>query len=225
MPKLTEKQLLWVTIGVFALLTAGIGFFAWWLYNGSYQEHLVKRDALKGEIEVLGRQLVELNGWKIEIEELKKKEVEYADLLPSAEDVTRGAFINMLAGFEQQASVQVSELTEKAGVAAPAGPAGPGGVAKVALPFDTVEFKFTVKGGFYEVVQFMYLLESNKRLMKITEGDIAPDTTAAAPSGPGVDESPKKTPVTLSISVATYVYNQPKPPAPPVPPGGGGTGK
>ena len=219
MPKLTEKHLLGITIGVFVLLAGGLGFFAYWLYNGKYQERLQTQTALVGEIKVLGDKLVELNRWKAEIVELMKKEAEYAEILPSPEDVTRGAFITMLADFEQKAGVQVSELTEKAQQSQPQGPAGPGGTGKVTLPFDTVEFKFTVRGGFYEVVQFMYQIESHKRLMKVTEGDITPDT-AAAVALPGEDNTPKKSPVTLNVSVSTYVYNQPKPPSAPTPPGG-----
>lgn len=225
MQKLTEKQLLGIIIGVFVVIAGGIGYYAYHLYSGELQKKIQEKSGLEARIQELRLKLDELNKLRAQKVELEKMEAEYAEILPSAQQVTRGAFISMLAGFEQQAGVAVSELTQKAAKAttAPGGAGGAKPAATAASPFETVEFKFTVKGGFFDVVHFMYLIESHKRLMKIVDGDITPEAASASAAATTEEARNRKTPCTLNLTVATYVYSQPTKTAPAAgPPGPGG---
>ncbi len=214
MPKLNEKQLLGVTIGIFVLLIGGVGFADWWMWEKDHKVKVEKQNTLKGEIKQLEGKKSELDKFKLELEELKKKEEEYVKILPAPNQVTRGQFVSMLKDFEIEAGVQVTDITEVqqqlGGAVPPGGAAKPGAKA----PFETVEFKFTVKGGFYEVVHFMHKIENHERLMKIVDGDITPETsTVRVAPGQEDEAASKKTLVTLNIKVATYVYSQPMGPA------------
>ncbi len=213
MGKLNENQILGITIGVFVLIAGGVLGCAYWLWEKNYKVELAKKGVLEKEIAALEVKKAELAKNRAELEELKKKEAEFAEILPSPDEVSRGEFLTMLSGFERQAQVLVSNVTQVASTAggAPGGgaPGAAGAAAKPRLPFETVEFKFTVKGGFFEVVHFMYLVESYKRIMKINDGDITPDAGGRSVAGEKGD-APQRTPVVLNVKVATFVYSAPK---------------
>ena len=192
--KLSEKQLLLLTIvipAIVAIALAGVGFF-------KFSKDISK---LSKEIDDVNNQIKEENirlEKMVELrDKLKKLEAEQdalQSLLPSKEELSYENFLDTLTKFSREAGVKLSSATAETGRG---GPPVPGGQT---TNFDKISYALKIQGDFFQVSNYIYLLETYQRFIKVDNFTVRPL---------GVITAGKTTKYTLDLKITSYVYTGP----------------
>jgi len=192
--KLTEKQLLILTIvipAIIAVVLACVGFFKFNKNIATLSKEIVEVSKKINEEKDRLNKMVELG------ERLKKLESERDALqaiLPTKEEVSYENFIDTLTRFSREAGVKLTSAISDEGKG---GPPSSGGK----VFFDRISYALKIQGDFFQVVNYIYLLETYQRFIKVDNFSIRPVGMIAAdkPIEYGID-----------LKITSYVY---KPPA------------
>jgi len=192
--KLTEKQLLILTIvipAIIAIVFGGIGLF---VLNK-------KIAALNKEITDVSKKIDAENDRlkkMVELEEKLKKLRADQDalqaLLPTKEELSYENFIDTLTRFSREAGVKLSSATAETGRG---GPPVPGGQT---TNFDKISYALKIQGDFFQVINYIYLLETYQRFIKV-------DNFSVRPVGQVTIDKP--TQYALDLKITSYVYKGP----------------
>jgi Tfp pilus assembly protein PilO len=192
--KLTEKKLLVLTIIIPAIIAvglAGVGFFK---FNKNIS-------ALKKEIIEIGKKIDGEKVRRAKMDELssrlKKLEAEQSSLealLPTKEEMSYEKFINTLTRFSREAGVKLTSAT----------PVGDKGGPPAGQPsfFDSISYALALEGDFFQVINYIYLLETYQRFIKVDNFSVRPiggQVTSDAPAIYG-----------LNLKITSYLYKKPQ---------------
>jgi len=185
--RLSEKQLLLVTIGVTLLLCSGIGWLIWGDLDEIEQEETktatLRQDISKAEAEISKIPTREYR--VIANREIADREVAF---LPAAEDIEN--FWEILERYAAESGIRISEI-------APTG----GKKKKVSGPIKSVPQILTVKGTVDEFLRFMNLVENHDRIINVVEYHLSAGETAAL-------DDPTKIRHGIKLALTTFTYNK-----------------
>ena len=191
--KLTEKQLLILTIiipAVIAICLAAFGFFV-------FSKDIAK---LNKDISDIGKQINEENDRLKKMVELGEKLTKLRleqdalqSLLPNKEDISGENFIDTLNRFGRQAGVQIASATADEG-------RGGGPPGAQTTNFDRISYALKIQGDFFQVINYVYLLETYQRFIKV-------DNFSVRPVGQVTIDKP--TQYSMELKITSYVYKGP----------------
>lgn len=197
-----EKKLTYLTIGIFIglnLLNGGLFYYVNFVKLSAKQEEFKKleEDVKKEEkIQTDRSTLREKN------EQMRIKAEIAARRLPEPSFDMMDIFFKEIEMFCQQAKVGYSSISlvaqkeEKAAAGA--------AKAKSKKLYQSLSAKLEVTGKFYDLVNFMYLLENNTRLMKIDNFTFTPQQKAVGKEK-GAVVIPEDTTLALTLQITTFV--------------------
>src|SRR3989339_1560925 len=152
--KLSEKQLLLLTIvipAIIAIALAGVGFFMFNKEKGDLNKKIDEITRKISDENVKVEKMVELR------ERLKKLEAEQdalQSLLPTKEEISYENFIDTLTRFGREAGVKLNSATSYESRSGP--PVAGGQTSK----FDKMSYALKIEGDFFQVINYVYLLET-----------------------------------------------------------------
>lgn len=167
--RFSEKQLLLVTLAVFLVVVLPLAVWGYFLHFKSLAN-------LNTELSQVGQGIVQAKAKQdqmYQLQEKKKtleKELKIArKILPTVEEVSYEKFLELLGRLKKEAKVELFKaklLKQKKGRA------GPGQAPQGA--FDKVSYELDLEGCFYDLVKFVYLLETYKRFIRIDSFEFKP---------------------------------------------------
>lgn len=196
MNKWSEKQTMIATIAVFAVLVLGLGGWSFYLWNNVVGPKKKQREEKKNQLAAEKQSHLREAALKKELEDLKLKQDMFKEKLPTKDEVKLEAFRRTLTNFATQSNVMITGVRPVT-----AGLQPPGGMA-AQKPFEEVSFNVDVRGNFATLGNFVYLVETHKRLIRVETIDLKPDSTTAAQG----QELPKVIPATLNLKLTTYQF-------------------
>ncbi|MBI3099121.1 MAG: type 4a pilus biogenesis protein PilO [Planctomycetes bacterium] len=194
MHKLSEKQLLILTLGVgllFALLGGGA---IWYIENNMLKP--IEDDLLKVSESCKTEKAKVDQIEKLKSDE-KNSETEMAkvrEMLPTVKESPLEDFYEMISTLGQQCEVEVGNLGYTPG------PTKQGAV------FESQIWTVQLRGGFFELLTFIYKLETMKRFIKVNTFGFS-GGTLTDPSG-----GPSKRIFGLSVKLTSYTFPEAAPP-------------
>jgi Tfp pilus assembly protein PilO len=156
--RLTEKQLLFLTIGITVLLAGGLGFLIWSDLEEIKEEEAktadLRRRITAAEVEIAKRPEREFQ--VIADREVAEREVAF---LPEAEEIED--FWEVLETYARESGVRISEIAPSNGGSR--GKRGPDG------PIASVPQVMSLRGTVDEFLRFINLLENYERIINVVE--------------------------------------------------------
>lgn len=170
MSRLSEKQLLILTVGVAVLLAAGLGFLIWRDFKAVGDEER-RIEELKAQIQTADQEIAQIPAREYRVianREIAEKEVAF---LP--EDSEIETFWDVLERFAAESGVSISEIapTDARGSSAGKG------------PIQSVAQVLSLRGSIDQFLRFINLVENYERIINVVEysvgaGEVAPDGKA-----------------------------------------------
>jgi Tfp pilus assembly protein PilO len=190
--KLTEKQLLVLTIvipAVIAIIFAAVGFLKFSKDISKLNKEIAdvkkqmndENDRLKKMVE-LGEKLAKL---RLEQDALQA-------LMPPKEENSSENFIDTLTRFGREAGVKLAGATPDDSKGGPPGAA--------TTNFDKMSYSIKIQGDFFQVINYIYLLETYQRFIKV-------DNFSVRPVGQVTADKPIQ--YTMDLKITSYVYKGP----------------
>ncbi len=182
MSRLSEKQLLILTIGITVLLLSGLSWLIWSDLE-AVEEEEAKIEQLEGQIAATEKEIATIPEREYRViadREIADKEVAF---LPSEEDIE--SFWEVLERFADEAGLRISEIS----------PSNMGRRGKGTI--QSVPQMLTVRGTIDEFLRFINLVENYERIINVTEYNIN--------AGKEVDEDGKvRHGIKLALTTFTY---------------------
>ena len=157
MSRLSEKQLLILTIGITVLLLSGLSWLIWSDLE-AVEEEEAKIEQLEGQIAAAEKEIATIPEREYRViadREIADKEVAF---LPSEEDIE--SFWEVLERFADEAGIRISEIS----------PSNMGRRGKGTI--QSVPQMLTVRGTIDEFLRFINLVENYERIINVTEYNI-----------------------------------------------------
>ena len=186
MSRLSEKQLLLLTIGITVLLMGGLGWLIWSDLQAVDEEE-AKIEQLKGQIVKAEKEIATIEEREYRViadREIADKEVAF---LPSQDDIE--GFWEVLERFADEAGIRISAIA----------PSTVGGRGRAKGPIQRVPQMLTVRGTIDEFLRFINLVENYDRIINVTEFNIS--------SGKGADPDGKVR-HGIKLALTTFTYNK-----------------
>ncbi|NJN14213.1 MAG: type 4a pilus biogenesis protein PilO [Planctomycetes bacterium] len=159
MNRLSEKQLLILTIGITVLLCGGIGFLIWKDLE-SVKEEEEQTSNLRTQIDTAEREIAQTAAREYRVisdREMADKEVAF---LPEESEIE--TFWEVLERFAVESGVRISEIT----------PSTSRGDSKSKGPIDSVSQVLSLRGTVDEFLRFLNFVENYDRIINVTEYSI-----------------------------------------------------
>ncbi len=194
--RFSEKQLLLVTLAVFLVVVLPLAVWGYFLHFKSWAN-------LNTELSQVGQDIIQAQAKQDQMYQLQEKKKKLKEglkvaqeVLPTVAEVSYENFLELLGRLKKEAKVELFKaklLKQKRRV-------GPGQVPQGA--FDKVSYELELEGRFYELVKFVYLLESYKRFIRIDSFGFKPGgTSGSEPTTGGVRHG-------LKLKLTTYTYKE-----------------
>jgi Tfp pilus assembly protein PilO len=191
--KLSEKQLLILTIIIPASIAVILGILGYFIF--SKKINLLTKNINETTIQIKEandrlEKMVELEG---RLTKLRKEQDELEALMPTKEEISYENFIDTLTKLSREANIYLSSAT-------PEQNKGTQATIQNSL-FDKISYKLSITGDFFQVIYYVYLLETYQRFIKVDKFSVKPI--------PG-SNSEKSVKYSLDLTLTTYIYNKPK---------------
>jgi len=190
--KISEKKLFILTIATplaISLVLAFFGYFFLFRKNSQLNTDIADSNKKITESESTRKKMADV---KKRIIDLKKQGEQVANQLPSKEEVSYENFINTLTGKSIEADVYLSGAAPDQGRS----------TQKTQTIFDRISYKVSIKGGFFNVIEYLYLLETAPRFMKVEKFNVRPTSGSRE----------KTMQYTCDLVVTAYIYDKGKVP-------------
>jgi Tfp pilus assembly protein PilO len=186
--RLTEKQLLLLTIGITVLIAGGLGFLIWSDLR-TIEEEKAKKADLDRQIEAAEKEIALRPDREYRVianREISDKEVAF---LPEEEEIE--TFWEVIEGFAQDSGVRISEIAPSSIQRAGRGKKG------AESTISTVPQVLSLRGTVDEFLRFINMVENYERIINVSEYSLA---AAEAP-----DEDTKyRHGIRLALTTFTY---------------------
>jgi len=184
--RLSEKQLLILTIGITVLLCGGLG---WLIYSDlqAIEDEEATISELESQIAAAEVEIAKIDGREHRVianREMANKEVEF---LPAQDDIE--TFWEVLEKYAEESGIRISAI------------APTGKQEKVKGPIQSVSQLLMVRGTADEFLRFMNLVENHDRIINVTEYSI---TSGEEPD----HEDPTKVRHSIKLALTTFTYSK-----------------
>ncbi|HLF92707.1 MAG TPA: type 4a pilus biogenesis protein PilO [Planctomycetota bacterium] len=190
MTRLTEKQLLLLTIGITVLISGGLGFLIWSDFRTIEEEKARKAD-LDRQIEAAEKEIAVRPDREYRVianREISDKEVAF---LPEEEEIE--TFWEVLERFGQDAGVRITEI-------APSSIQRSGRDKKGAeTTISTVPQVLSLRGSIDEFLRFINMIENYERIINVSEYSL---TAGEAPDEDGKQRH------AIRLALTTFTYSK-----------------
>lgn len=190
MTRLTEKQLLLLTIGITVLISGGLGFLIWSDFRTIEEERARKAD-LDGRIEAAEKEIEIRPDREYKVianREISDREVAF---LPEEEEIE--TFWEVLERFAQESGVRISEI-------APSSIQRSGRDKKGAeSTISTVPQVLSLRGSIDEFLRFINMVENYERIINVSEYSVN--------AGEAPDEDGKQR-HGIRLALTTFTYSK-----------------
>ncbi|MEK7449031.1 MAG: type 4a pilus biogenesis protein PilO [Planctomycetota bacterium] len=181
--RLSEKYLLILTVTVSGLIALGLVVLGYFHFHEKIEVASQSLATLKAEIEQLyekQKKMIELekriNTLRVELNDAREQ-------LPTEEEVPYEVFVDKMVEFSYATKIKIYSVV-------PVTKTG----ALVPVAFTPTSYQLDATGGFYELMNFIYYLESYKRFIKVISFKINPSFS--------VGENKHN----LNVLITTYTY-------------------
>ena len=191
--KLSEKQLLILTIiipAVIAVILGATGYFVFFKKLSLLTKNINETSAKIEETNDRLKKMEELEG---RLNKLKKEQKELEALMPTKEEISYENFIDTLMKLSREANISLSS-------AIPEQNRGTQPSAQSSL-FDKISYRLSISGDFFQVIYYIYLLETYQRFIKV-------DRFSVKPVSEWSNDKDKPVKYSLDLTLTTYVYNK-----------------
>lgn len=176
---MNEKQVLIITIAALALVVLLGAAAIWWFQFNVLAEKQQQLEALKSELNGARAKVAQIDTLK---KEIKKAEDEIAlkqERIPNMDRAEYDKFADLLDDKRRRAGVFVPQARW---ATASAPQAVPGRPARGIPPtMHKVQYEMSVKGGFYQLLKYVNLLEEERRFINVESFSITPSGASASP--------------------------------------------
>lgn len=181
--------------GVLAIGLAVYGYFIQYNQLTKIQGEIENVNSQVKDAEAKIVQMIELDK---RLEALRKEKESIKDLLPAKTADLYEDFLNSMVKTAQEAKLIVhgANVADDAKKSGP--PTGGGGLA-----FEKISYSMRVEGEFYECINFIYLLETSKRFIKVDRFSLRPSNLM------DVEKTGEAIRHLLDIKITSYTYNAP----------------
>lgn len=189
--KLSEKQLLILTIIIPAIIAVILGVVGYFIF--SKQRSLLTKNIneTSAKIKEATDRLVEMEELKERLDKLRKEQNELEALMPTKEEISYENFIDTLTKLSREANIYLSSAIPEQNRGNPS--------SIQSGPFDKISYRLSITGDFFQVIHYIYLLETYQRFIKVDKFSIKPITESA---------NDKTARYSLDLTLTTYVYNK-----------------
>lgn len=197
--KLSEKQLLVLTIivpSIVAVALAGIGYF---VFNKKLAKVTETIRDVKVKEEQANKKLGAMEELERKINKLKAEKEAKKDMLPTLSEVTYEEFLNYISKVAEEAPIGVQGAAYVAGVQKSGPPTAAG-----AISFQPLSYTIKGEGSFYDCLRFVYLLETSKRFIKVNRFTLRPTNLQVA------DKKGETIKHSLDLKFTTYYFEEKK---------------
>ncbi|MFH1230156.1 MAG: type 4a pilus biogenesis protein PilO [Planctomycetota bacterium] len=191
--KLSEKQLLILTIIIPAVIAVILGVVGYFVFSK-------KLSLLTKNINETSTKITEAKDRSVKMEELegrlsklRKEQDELEALMPTKEEISYENFIDTLTKLSREANIYLSS-------AIPEQNRGIQPSIQSSL-FDKISYRLSITGDFFQVIYYIYLLETYQRFIKVDRFSVKPITEST---------NNKLIRYSLDLTLTTYVYNKPQ---------------
>jgi len=191
--KLSEKQLLVFTIiipAVIAVILGAVGYFVFAKKLAVLTKNINETSTKIKEANDRLKKMEELEG---KLGKLRKEQDELEALMPTKEEFSFENFIATLTKLGREANIYLSSVTPELSKGTPS--------PTQSSLFNKISYKLSITGDFFQVIDYIYLLETYQRFIKVDKFSVKPFTESA---------SDKLVRYSLDLTLTTYVYNKPK---------------
>ena len=186
MNRLTEKQLLILTIGITVLLSGGLGFFIWSdLETVKEEEH--KLADVRAQIDSAQREIDQRQTREYRVIANREKSQQEVAFLPSATEIEN--FWDVLERFAEESGVRISAILSK----------GSSSRRRGKSTIDSVPQLITLTATTEEFLRFLNLVENYDRIIAVIEYRLSATKTS------DVDGKARHT---IKMSLATFTYGK-----------------
>ena len=192
-----EKQWMIATIAGFAVVLLGLAGACFYEWSSVLAPKQKTREERKAALAAEKQNELQIPKLEVEKKDLEKKQSEFKEKLPTASEVQLEAFRKTLTNYATQSNVIITGIRPVAATSV-----GPGAAGAQAKPFDEISFNLDVKGTFATLGNFVYLVETHRRLIKVESLDLKPEGTGTSVG----EELPKVIPASLTLKLTTYQF-------------------
>jgi len=185
MGRLSEKQLLIVTVGITILLCSGLG---WLIYSDlkAIEEEEATIAQLEEQIVIAESEISKIPGREYRVianREMAQKEVEF---LPAEDEIE--TFWEVLEKYQDESGIRISAIT-------------PGKLEKAKGPIQSVSQTLALRGTADEFLRFINLVENHDRIINVPEYSVVAGKEAET-------DDPTKIRHTIKLALTTYTYSK-----------------
>ncbi|MCK5579577.1 MAG: type 4a pilus biogenesis protein PilO [Planctomycetes bacterium] len=186
--KLSEKQLLIITVGGSALIAIILVIAGYLFFRKPLKKTQTDIKTIGAEITQLKQRQQSMADLKERIDELRVEIAEDIKQLPSEEEVSYEDFVDTLVNFSLEAQVNLFSVI----------PSKQASGSKTASATPT-SYQMELEGSFYNLINFIYSLETYKRFIKVIDFKISPSLSSG--------EIKHK----MRLLITTYTYKETAP--------------
>lgn len=204
--RLSEKHLTLLTGGISVVLILALAGAGYFIQAKNLKQAktalgvLEGKEAKEGEAVVVGKiqgaknQIEQMKQLEEEIIELRQEKIDLQKKLPTKEEVSSEKYIDSLS----QLGLETNVVIRSANAVQRKGQRGQSGQATTPAGLEEISYKLNVEGLFFDLMTFIYRLETYKRFIKVSEFTLSP-------MGKKTGQSFYK----MSITITTYIYTEP----------------
>lgn len=188
MNKLSEKQLLILTVGIAILLTGGLGYLIW-RDLGEVKQCQAEVGQLQEKIQAAEVEIAQIPAREARVianREIADKEVAF---LPAETEIE--TFWEVLERFGDESGVQIYKISNNSTRAA-------SGRRGASSSIESVEQVLSLRGTAEEFLRFIHLIENHDRIINVTEFALTAGRT----------EGEEKVRHTIRLAVKTFTYSK-----------------
>jgi Tfp pilus assembly protein PilO len=190
--RLSEKQLLYVTLGVAGVVAIALAVLGIFVFQKNLSQARADLKGIEDKLNTANSQLPKKKALEDEIVKLEEDNKELQKQLPTKGEVAYEVFVDTLTGLSDSVNVilKTASISESGG--------GRGPAASVATDFEQISYDLKLEGKLFDLIKFISLLEEYPRFIKVSNFSFRPTKMGDALK---TGEIPHE----LSVKITTYV--------------------
>ncbi|MBI4834592.1 MAG: hypothetical protein HY811_07230 [Planctomycetes bacterium] len=190
--RLSEKQLLFVTLGVAGVVAVTLAVLGIFVFRKNLSQARTELAGIETKLKTASEQLPKKQELENDIVKLEEENKELQKQLPTKNEVAYEVFVETLTGLSDSVNVvlKTASITQSSG--------GRGSAAPVTADFEQISYDLQLEGKLFDLIKFISLLEEYPRFIKVSSFSFRPIKMGdALKTGEIIHE--------LTIKITTYV--------------------
>jgi Tfp pilus assembly protein PilO len=169
---MSEKQILIVTIVTLVLVVIVGAAAVWWFQFNVLDEKKQQLEAVKTELNGALTKVAQIDGLKKDITKAEGEIAQKQERIPNLDRAEYDKFANLLDEKRRRAGVFVPQARWATVTAPQPVPGRPS--RGIPASMHKVQYEMSVKGGFYQLLKYVNLLEEERRFINVESFSILP---------------------------------------------------